>query len=143
MNLSAGFSGIFGGASQLISGTIGGMSELGLGFGEALSGAIQGLGGFTATLGAVIPIIGGIVAIASALGLFEDETGFKIDNNLTNVGNPSSHWQTSALSPFDYSGDLDNKMFEKFTQKIQGLDKYIVDNLLTDEQLQRRVAPRN
>jgi hypothetical protein len=136
MNLSAGFSGIFGGASQLISGTIGGMSELGLGFGEALSGAIQGLGGFTATLGAVIPIIGGIVAVASALGLFNNETGFKIDNNLTNVGNPSSHWQTSALSPFDYSGDLDNKMFEKFTQKIQGLDKYIVDNLLTDEQLQ-------
>ena len=136
MNLSAGFSGIFGGASQLISGTIGGMSELGLGFGEALSGAIQGLGGFTATLGAVIPVIGGIIAVASALGLFNNETGIKIDNNLTNVGNPSSHFESSAISPFDISGDLDRSVFAKFTKKVQELDKYIADNLLTDEQLQ-------
>lgn len=103
---------------------------------EAGSAAINAMGGVLGTLGAVLPVIGGIIAAASALGLFNNETGFKIDNNLTNVGNPSSHWQTSALSPFDYSGDLDNKMFEKFTQRIQGLDKYIVDNLLTDEQLQ-------
>lgn len=105
-------------------------------FTTALNSGIAAAGGFASILGAAVPIIGGIIAVASALGLFKNETGFKIDNNLTNVGNPSSHWQTSALSPFDYSGDLDNKMFEKFTQKIQGLDKYIVDNLLTDEQLQ-------
>ena len=105
-------------------------------FTTALNSGIAAAGGFASILGAAVPIIGGIIAVASALGLFNNETGFKIDNNLTNVGNPSSHWQTSALSPFDYSGDLDNKMFEKFTQKIQGLDKYIVDNLLTDEQLQ-------
>ena len=77
-----------------------------------------------------------IIAVASALGLFKNETGIKIDNNLTNVGNPSSHFESSAISPFDISGDLDRSVFAKFTKKIQDLDKYIADNLLTDEQLQ-------
>ncbi len=103
---------------------------------EAGSAAIKAMGGVLGTLGAVLPVIGGIIAVASALGLFNNEAGIKIDNNLTNVGNPSSHFESSAISPFDISGDLDRSVFAKFTKKVQDFDKYIADNLLTDEQLQ-------
>ena len=45
-------------------------------FTTVLNGGIAAAGGFASILGAAVPIISGIVAVASALGLFNNETGF-------------------------------------------------------------------
>ena len=134
MNLSAGFSGLFGGASQLVSGTLGGMAELGLGFTEAFGGAVSALGGFGAALGAAIPVIGAIVAFASALGVFDNPTGIKIDNSVKD-GNSRKDIIASKLGAFDVSGDLGNDVFAPLIKTVNQLDDYIAANLLTDETL--------
>ena len=137
MNLSAGFGGLFGGASQILSGTIGGMTQLGLGFGEAFSGAIQAIGGFGSALGAAIPVIGAIVAIASALGVFDNETGIKIDNSVRDGRGRKDIINGAALGAFDVSGDIGNDAFKPLIDTVFKLDKFIADNLLGEETLAR------
>lgn len=133
INLSAGFSGLFGGASQLISGTLGGMSQLGLGFGEALSGAISSLGGFGAALGSAIPVIGGIIAVASAIGLFDDTTGLRFnsgDRNRDGTRSGADALRSSALGDWFAEGDFKQELLDPLAKRINQLDDAIIKNLL-------------
>lgn len=142
--------GLLGGGGGLLTSLVGPGSWLGsaLGMSSAIGppAALAGTAGVTGAAGAAggiggvlsaIPgwgwALAGIAAIASRF--LRDEKGIKIDNNLTNVGNPSSHFESSAISAFDISGDIGRETFKPFVQRVQAIDKFIADNLLTEEQL--------
>ena len=84
----------------------------------------------------MIPVIGQIAAIGALLyNIFgKDEKGIKFDNSVQGVGNPSSHWQQNAISPWDISGDVGSEL-QPFADKINAFDKYIADNLFTADTL--------
>lgn len=134
-----------GGALGSFLGSMGGGMAGGLGGVMAgLSGGLSGImGGALASglgqmLGAAIPVVGPLIAIASALGLFKDEKGFKWDNSLRNVAAAPRNVQQSALGAFAPSGDVDGKMLsalQPFIARVQALDDYIARNLLSEESL--------
>ena len=69
--------------------------------------ASGGILGAAAGVLASIPVIGWIaLAAAAAYAVFgkSRDPGFKIDNNLTNVGNSPSHFTANAISAYDISG---------------------------------------
>lgn len=123
---------IGGGANLAITGLMGGgLSGMAGGIGMAFQG------GMLTGLGSLLPILGPIAAIAGLVAMFaKDEKGFKIDNSVRGVGNPSSHWTSSALGSFDYSGDVDPKAFAPFTARINALDDLIANKLLDKETLE-------
>ena len=45
--------------------------------------------------------------------------------------------KSSAISAFDISGDIGRETFKPFVQRVQAIDKFIADNLLTEDQLGR------
>lgn len=100
----------------------------------ALNGGVAAVGGFASVLGAAVPIIGGIIAIASAMGVFNNETGIKIDNSVRD-GRGRKDIIDSALGQFDVSGDMPNSVFDPLIKKVQQMDKYIADNLLSADTL--------
>jgi len=102
--------------------------------GTALSGGIAAAGGFAAVLGAAIPVIGIIAGIASALGVFDDETGIKIDNSVRD-GRGRKDIIDSALGQFDVSGDIGNDAFQPLIDRVNQLDSFIADNLFSPEVL--------
>ncbi len=102
--------------------------------GTALNSGIAAAGGFASVLGAAIPVIGIIAGIASALGVFDDETGIKIDNSVRD-GRGRKDIIDSALGQFDVSGDIGNDAFQPLIDRVNQLDSYIADNLLTPDAL--------
>jgi len=102
--------------------------------GTALSGGIAAAGGFAAVLGAAIPVIGIIAGIASALGVFDNETGIKIDNSVRD-GRGRKDIIDSALGQFDVSGDIGNDAFQPLIDRVNQLDSFIADNLFSPEVL--------
>ena len=144
--------GLLGGGGGLLTSLVGPGSWLGsaLGMSSAIgppaalagtagaagaAGAAGGIGGVLSAIPGWGWALAGIAAIASRF--LKDEKGIKIDNNLTNVGNPSSHFESSAISAFDISGDIGREAFKPFVQRVQAIDKFIADNLLTEDQLGR------
>jgi len=133
--------GLFGPGSSL-GGALGLASSVGPPTALAGAGVAGGSGTFGGGIASVLQsipawgwVLAGIAAIASTF--IKDEKGIKIDNNLTNVGNPSSHFESSAISAFDISGDIGRETFKPFVQRVQAIDKFIADNLLTEDQLGR------
>ena len=102
--------------------------------GTALTSGITAAGGFATVLGSAIPVIGAIVAIASALGVFTNETGIKIDNSVRD-GRGRKDIINSALGAFDVSGDIGNEAFKPLIDRVNQLDSFIADNLLSPEAL--------
>ncbi len=102
--------------------------------GTALTSGITAAGGFATVLGSAIPVIGAIVAIASALGVFTNETGIKIDNSVRD-GRGRKDIINSALGQFDVSGDIGNDAFKPLIDRVNQLDSFIADNLLSPEAL--------
>ena len=102
--------------------------------GTALTSGITAAGGFATVLGSAIPVIGAIVAIASALGVFNNETGIKIDNSVRD-GRGRKDIINSALGQFDVSGDIGNEAFKPLIDRVNQLDSFIADNLLSPEAL--------
>lgn len=132
---SSGLAGMLGSAGFTgAAGFLGGLASPIATLGTALNSGIAAAGGFASVLGAAVPIIGGIIAIASAMGVFNNETGIKIDNSVRD-GRGRKDIIDSALGQFDVSGDLENKIFDPLIKKVQQMDKYIADNLLTEETL--------
>lgn len=148
-NLLGGLFGASGVGGGVMAGLVGPGSWLGsaLGMSSAIGppAALAGTGAAAGAAGGITGILSAIpgwgwalAAVAAIASRFiKDEKGIKIDNNLTNVGNPSSHFESSAISPFDISGDIGREAFKPFTQRVQAIDKFIADNLLTEEQLGR------
>ena len=130
---SLGFNGLANATASLssIMGPLAMVASLGGMLGNALSGGRQIFNGSGSILGS---LFGGIPS-GIVNRIFGDDKGIKIDNNLTNVGNPSSHFESSAISAFDISGDIGRETFKPFVQRVQAIDKFIADNLLTEEQL--------
>ena len=118
------------GTNLAVTGLLGGgLSGLAGGIGTAVSA------GLLPALGALGPIVGGLVAVLSSLGVFTRNNGFKIDNNLTSVGNPSSHFKPNAISPFDISGRGTDSpeiqaALKPFVTAIQAIDALLANNLL-------------
>ena len=148
-NLLGGLLGGGGSGGGLLTSLVGPGSWLGsaLGMSSAIGppAALAGAGAATGAAGGISGILGAIpgwgwalAAVAAIASRFlRDEKGIKIDNNLTNVGNPSSHFESSAISAFDISGDIGRETFKPFVQRVQAIDKFIADNLLTEDQLGR------
>jgi hypothetical protein len=135
--LISGLGSIFGSAGSIfaanLTSPLAALSSGIAGFVEGgLSGAISALGGFAGALGAAIPVIGAIVAIASALGVFDNETGIKIDNSVTDGRGRKDIIRGAALGDFDVSGDIGNEAFKPLIDTVLSLDKFIADNLLTE-----------
>lgn len=99
--------------------------------------AAGGAGGILTGLGSLLGPIGAIVGILAALGVFKNETGIKIDNSVRDGRGRRDIVTGAALGDFDVSGDLDNKVFEPLIKKVKDLDKYIADNLLSEDALAR------
>jgi len=105
--------------------------------GTALNSGIAAAGGFASVLGAAIPVIGIIAGIASALGVFDDETGIKFDNSTNGWANMNGPGRRdTALGTWGISGDIPLESFDGFTAAITAMDKYIADNLLSDTALE-------
>ena len=122
--------------------------------GAGVAGGAGSLGGSISSLIGAIPGWGwAAMAAAAVAALFiKDEKGFKFDNSLRNVAAAPANVQTSALGNFAPSGDVDGKILgaiQPFIAKVQSMDKYIADNLLSDdtlakvrEQIQQLQNPR-
>lgn len=103
--------------------------------GTALSSGVAAAGGFAAVLGAAIPVVGAIVAIASALGVFDNATGIKIDNSVRDGRGRKDIVRGAALGDFDVSGDIGNEAFKPLITKVNEIDSWIADNLLSTDAL--------
>jgi len=104
--------------------------------GAAISNLISGgrevFSGSNNVLGALFGgVVGGLIN-----RLAGDQTGIKFDNSVQGVGNPESHWQQNAISRWDISGDTTPEQTQAFADKINAMDQFIADNLLTDETLE-------
>lgn len=123
-----------GGFGEAIGSTIAGVTG---GISGMMGGSIlSGLGQMLGALGPVGAVVSGIAALVSRFA--RDEKGFKFDNSLRNIAAPPANVQQAALGAFAPSGDVDSKILgaiQPFIAKVQGLDKYIADNLLTDKTL--------
>jgi tape measure domain-containing protein len=127
-----------GGFAGTMGSLVGGMAAPFSTLGTAMSSGIAAAGGFAATLGAAIPIIGGIVALASALGAFKNKTGLRINAGTQNRDGTSaqaSEVRESALGRFYIEGDLKQSLFDPFAKKITELDALIVSAFLKPEQM--------
>jgi hypothetical protein len=136
-SIIGGFTSLFGSAGTAFSANM--LSPLGAignaltGFAEGgLGGAISALGGFAGALGAAVPIVGGVIAVLSALGVFDRKPGFKIDNSVVGVGNPASHFTQSALGAFDISTPVDQSKFDALRKAIQTIDTQVAGLLGPD-----------
>jgi len=145
-----------------VGGIIGGTGLLGMlekipGIGSLFSGAGGLLGGLGGAGGFLGSLLGGPIGLVAGIGsivasLFKNEKGFKFDNSLRNVAAAPANVQVSALGNFAPSGDVDGKILgaiQPFIAKVQSMDKYIADNLLSDdtlakvrEQIQQLQNPR-
>ena len=149
--------------SAISAGLVGPGSALGsaLGLGSAvgaptaLAGAgVAGgsgtlLGGISSVL-ATIPVWGWIVLAAGALAvaLGKRDPGFKIDNNLTNVGNPASHFTANAISAYDISGRGTDApevqaALKPLTTAVNTIDALLADKLLGKDVIDKIRANMN
>ena len=119
--------------------------------GAASLAASGGLLGSAASLMVALGPIGWVaLAAGAAYAIFggKRDPGFKVDNNLTNVGNDASHFTADAISKFDISGrgtDAADKqaMFKPFIDAVQNVDKILAENLLGPDTLAKIRANMN
>ena len=153
---AGGIGSVVSGVTSLFSGglaTAGGVfSSVLAGTGSVLQGLTAGLsaltGGATAFLGVLGPIglaVGAIALIASA---FKRDNGFKVDNNLTNVGNSPNHFTNSAIAKFDISGRGTDSpemqaAFKPFVTAVQMIDDLLANKLLGADVLAKIRANMN
>ena len=110
-----------------------------------------GVLGAAAGVLAAIPVWGWAILAAGALyAAFggKRDPGFKVDNNLTNVGNSASHFTDSAISKFDISGRGTDSAeyqaaFKPFVSAVQALDKMLAEQLLGADTLAKIRANMN
>ncbi len=134
--LGAGYS--LGAAGATAGGLAGATGAFGLATSAGgIAGVAGGIGSVVGSVISMIPVVGWIaIAAYAAFKLFghDKEPGFKIDNNLTNVGNPSSHFTPDSLSPFDYSGrGVDPAVYATLTKAINTIDDLLVKDLLSGD----------
>jgi hypothetical protein len=84
-------------------------------------------------LGAAVPVIGPILAILAASGVFKNEKGFKFDNAADAGGRNRTQLIESPFGNYDFAGDFDNKMVQPFIDAVAKIDKQIVDTFLPTE----------
>ncbi|MGL5002099.1 MAG: hypothetical protein ACRDAM_04105, partial [Casimicrobium sp.] len=106
----------------------------------ALTSGLTAAGGLASVLGAAVPVIGPILAIASALGIGTDKKGFKFDNAATRGGSDGrgggrSEVIDSALGKFDFAGDFGNSVAQPFIDQIKKLDSLIAKEFLDEKTL--------
>lgn len=135
--LTSGLSSALGGTG--FSGALGVFDSVLAGTGSVLEAATAGLsaltGGMTSFLGVLGPIglaLGAVAAVLSALGVFDNETGIKIDNSVTDGRGRKDIIRGAALGDFDVSGDIGNDAFKPLIDTVFKLDKFIAENLLTE-----------
>lgn len=141
------------GAGPIAAGTglAGAASSLGLpGLANGLASLGGAISGTVTSVLAAIPVFGWIALAAGAAAVIfgKRDPGFKIDNNLTNVGNPSSHFTNSALSKFDVSGRGTDSaetqaMIKPLITAVQTVDDLLVNKLLGSDVIEKIRANLN